>query len=287
MLQRLIGERIEILVDVAAEAAWVKADPSQIEQVLMNLLVNARDAMPEGGVLTLAVRETEVTASDAEAGGEVPPGSYVAMTVRDTGVGMDEATRRQIFEPFFTTKEAGRGTGLGLPTVYGIVQQSGGFVTVDSEPGRGSVFEVYLPREAAAAAQAEPAAAPTGPGRDESVLVVEDDPALRRLVEAILLGAGYRVVSAATGDEALALLERSAGLPDLLFTDVVLPGMSGHDLARRVSERGPGVKVLFTSGYTDDADLREEVLEGRTSFLAKPYTPSSLARAVREALDEP
>jgi CheY-like chemotaxis protein len=256
-----------------------------MEQVLLNLAVNARDAMPDGGTLTI---ETHNVYLDDSYAGDHPGsrnGPHVMVAVSDTGTGMDEATRQRIFEPFFTTKELGKGTGLGLSTVYGIVQQSGGSIWVYSEPGRGTTFKIYLPRvddSAPPEAAAAPVAAAPG---TETILLVEDEPALRGLTRRILESGGYTVIEASHGLEALERLEAHTGPLDLVLTDVVMPGMNGRELAGRVLERRPDVRVLYASGYTDDAILRHGVLDAASRFISKPYTPSELKRKVREVLD--
>jgi PAS domain S-box-containing protein len=286
LLGRLLGEDIELVIKLTPEVGRVKADPGQIEQVLSNLAVNARDAMPQGGQLTI---ETENVTTDQDYalqhGVVVPPGSYVLLTVSDSGVGMDEATLARIFEPFFTTKGLGRGTGLGLSTVYGVVKQSLGFVWVYSEVGRGTSFKILLPRvtEAAGTDRPEPAvASSTG---TETILLAEDNAGLRKLATRVLEPAGYTVLEAATGEEALHMLEHSREPVHLLLSDVVMPGMSGRQLAERIAETRPGMKVLYMSGYTSDTIVRHGVLEARVPFLNKPFTSAALLRKVREVLD--
>jgi PAS domain S-box-containing protein len=285
MLQRLAGEDVALVLDLAPELGAVKADPGQIEQVVLNLVVNARDAMPEGGTLTIEARNVQLDALYAADHPGTRPGPHVMLAVRDTGVGMDESVRRRIFEPFFTTKPQGKGTGLGLSMVYGIVKQSGGSIAFDSAPGRGTRFALYLP-QAFAAVAARPAPAPMMVRRgQETVLVVEDEPALRELATRILVGAGYTVLQAANGKDALALIANHPGPVDLVFTDVVMPGMSGRELVARLSVLRPALRVLYTSGYTEDAILRHGVLDDPRRFLSKPYTPSVLRTRIREALD--
>lgn len=278
MLRRLIGEDVEVVVTPPRGADTVEADPSQVEQVLVNLAVNARDAMPRGGRLTVGVREV---ARDA------PPhaGRWVVLSVGDTGAGMDGPTRVRIFEPFFTTKPVGEGTGLGLSTVLGIVEQSGGFVEVESEVGRGSTFHVHLPwsPEPAKAPQALPGlAAARG---SETVLVVDDVEGLRRMAKRMLVPAGYAVLTAGDGLEALTVLESSE--VDLVVTDVVMPGMGGVKLAEEIARTRPGTRVIFMSGYTDDVVLRHGVSHASAQLLNKPFTAAELTRAVRVALDRP
>jgi len=286
LLGRLLGEDIELVVKLTQGVGRVKADPGQIEQVLSNLAVNARDAMPQGGQLTI---ETENVTTDQDYarqhGVAVPPGPYVLLTVSDSGVGMDEATRARIFEPFFTTKGPGKGTGLGLSTVYGVVKQSLGFVWVYSEVGRGTSFKILLPQvtEAAGTDRPEPAvASSTG---TETILLAEDNAGLRKLATRVLEPAGYTVLGAASGEEALRLLERHEEPVHLLLSDVVMPGMSGRQLAERIAETRPGMKVLYMSGYTSDTIVRHGVLEARVPFLNKPFTGAALLRKIREVLD--
>jgi two-component system cell cycle sensor histidine kinase/response regulator CckA len=286
MLRRMIGEHVELVTELDPALARVTADPGQVEQMLMNLAVNARDAMPGGGRLTIATAGVELGAEEARRYPyRVQPGAYVRLTVSDTGTGMDEATLARIFEPFFTTKEKGRGTGLGLSTVYGIVKQSGGYVWADSRPGRGSTFTVYLP---ATAAQVEPAAprlagGEHAPGR-ASVLLVEDEDAVRSLVRRILDRAGYRVVEASGPAQARTLFEEGGRRFDLLLTDVVMPGGSGRDLARDLAAARPGLAVLFMSGYTDDALFEQGMAATGGSLIEKPFDPEVLIRRVGEAV---
>jgi PAS domain S-box-containing protein len=282
VLDRLIGEAVELVVTAPEDAGRVKADPGQLEQVIMNLVVNARDAMPDGGRLTIEVRSE----SQADALPSRPPGRYVVLAVSDTGIGMDAATLEQVFEPFFTTKGPGEGTGLGLATVYGIIRQSGGYLRVESRVGVGTTFTVSLPRVDDELAAVTDRSAPLRRGA-ETVLVVEDEAALRELAESVLDSAGYRVLTAAHGREAIECLEREGASVDLVFTDVVLPGMNGRNLAEHVARTHPEIRILFTSGYTGDAELRDGVLKSSAHFLAKPYTVAQLLAAVRDVLDAP
>jgi CheY-like chemotaxis protein len=277
LLRRLIGEDVDLRVRLGRDAGAVRADPAQLEQVVVNLAVNARDAMPRGGRLEI------VTRAAPAAGGAGP---RAVLEVTDTGVGMDAATRARIFEPFFTTKELGKGTGLGLATVYGIVKQFGGTVDVESAPGRGTTFRVALPQHRPVPAGADGPAPRAPDGGRETVLLVEDDDAIRSVVRTVLQRTGYTVLAAGTGAEALRLSAGHAGPVDLLITDVVMPGMNGRELADRLAAARAGLRVLFMSGYTDDAVLRHDVLAERVPFLHKPFLPDVLARKVRDVLDQ-
>ncbi len=283
MLRRLIPESIELSLVLAPQLGQVMADPVQLEQVVINLAVNARDAMPEGGCITLETADTELDSDYARRHPEVSPGPYVMLAVSDTGRGMDRETLRRAFEPFFTTKEVGAGTGLGLSTVFGIVRQSGGHITAYSEPGSGTTFKIYLPRIAAAPAREAAAREPRLPqGRGERILLVEDDQALRRLTLRILASAGYTVDEAANGAEALAALGGEP--PRLLITDVVMPQMGGRQLADRLLALVPGLQVLYISGYTENAIVHQGVLEEGVNFLHKPFSPRVLLEKVRDIL---
>jgi CheY-like chemotaxis protein len=286
LLRRVIGEDVQLVTIMATDLAPVEADPGQIEQVIMNLAVNARDAMPSGGTLTIETANVDRLASnDQETGEQDGPG--VLLTVTDTGHGMDEATRARIFEPFYTTKEPGKGTGLGLSTVYGIVKQSGGNVFVESEPGRGASFRVALPVATANADEGPgPAHGASAEAGTETILVVEDDPGVRAVTLAMLQGLGYAVVEASGGAEALAVMERINGQIDLLFTDMVMPGIGGLELAREVQARYPGLKVLYTSGFIPSTEPGQRSLPPQMAFLHKPFRSADLARKVREVLDQ-
>jgi CheY-like chemotaxis protein len=271
-------------------AAWpVYADPGQLEQVLMNLAVNGRDAMDRGGVLSLRTTNVDVVAATRERPGLVP-GQYVALMVEDTGTGIEPAILPRLFEPFFTTKEPGKGTGLGLATVYGIVKQSGGFIYVDSTPGQGSRFVVYLPRHQGSG-NAEPTlAAPVLPRGMATILLVEDDAAVRPAVRRMLERQGYTVLDAADGADALQLAASADARGeriDLVLTDVVMPVQGGRVLGERLAMHWPGIRVLYMSGYTDDEILRRGLVVPGASFLEKPFTPMRLAEAVRHALNQP
>ncbi len=287
MLRRLIGEHIELVLAPGAERGLVQADPGQLEQVLMNLVLNARDAMPGGGRLTLATGNVDRGEAGAAGDGEGPTGRCVVLTVSDTGVGMSPEIQAHIFEPFYTTKEVGQGTGLGLSTVYGIVAQTGGTIEVESAPGRGSTFRIVLPCVAEGERPASAAAAGSAPRGEETVLLVEDEAAVRSLMADVLQRSGYRVLAASGGDQALALAAAEAGRLDLLVSDVVMPGMGGRELARRLVLERPDLKVLYVSGYADEAQGRRDGRIERGAFLQKPFTPVGLARRVREVLDGP
>jgi PAS domain S-box-containing protein len=287
MLQRILGEDIDLVQTLAPDLGLTLADPGQIEQVLMNLVVNARDAMPEGGKLTIETSNVEIDEEYAARQVAVKPGSYVQLAVSDTGCGMDEQTRERIFEPFFTTKERGKGTGLGLSTVYGIVKQSGGNIWVYSEPGQGTTFKIYLPRapSATTATAIEPTTIRAPSTGTETILVVEDEEALRKVALRALEAAGFKVLTAADADEALMKSAQHAGDIQLLLTDVVMPGMSGRVLARELAKTRPTIEVVYMSGYTDNAIVHHGVLDAGTHFLAKPFTLAGLTQKVREVLD--
>jgi two-component system, cell cycle sensor histidine kinase and response regulator CckA len=286
MLRRVLGEDIALSKDLAPDLGLTMADPGQIEQVLMNLAVNARDAMPEGGRLAIATRNIEVDERYAGDLGGMPTGPYVLLTVADTGCGMDESIKARIFEPFFTTKGLGKGTGLGLPTVFGIVTQSGGSIGVESEPGKGARFGIYLPRElsASAAWTAPPARTPTPVHGGETILLVDDEDDLRGVAARALEESGYRVLVAANGEEALQVAEHYAYDVHLLLTDVAMPKMNGRDLAEELLKRRPAVRVVYVSGYSDSAFV-QSVLDEGGDCLTKPYVASDLPLKVREVLD--
>ena len=288
MLRRLLGEDIELEAVLAPDLGRLKADAGQLEQVIVNLAVNAGDAMPTGGKLTIETADAEMPETRVRELTTVPAGRYVMLAISDSGTGMDEETKARIFEPFFTTKEQGKGTGLGLATVYGIVKQSGGFIWVYSEPGHGTTFKIYLPRvEDAADAPAPPVGPVEVPRGTETVLVVEDEEAVRALARTALTRKGYHVLEAANGGEALLLCESEPMLIHLLVTDVVMPGLSGADLAQRLALLRPGMKVLFISGYMDRAAARHGKMQPGAAYLEKPFTLDALARKVREVLDHP
>jgi two-component system cell cycle sensor histidine kinase/response regulator CckA len=286
MLRRLLGEDIELFTRLAPNLDRVRADPGQIEQVILNLAVNARDAMPQGGRLTLSTAMAIPDEALLRAHPEMHRGPHVLLTVSDTGCGMDEPTRTRLFEPFFTTKEIGKGTGLGLATIYGIVKQSEGQITVESAPGRGTTFRIYLPRHEEAPRKARRTAPsfqlPTG---SETILLVEDEELVRNLAQMVLQHQGYQVLVAGLGPEALRLGTQHAGAIDLLVADVVMPGMSGRQLAQELLRTRPKMKVLYLSGYTQDAVGRHGVFEDQTALLHKPFSPDELAQKVRDVLD--
>jgi CheY-like chemotaxis protein len=288
MLQRLIGEDID-LVAVLRPGLWnVLADPGQLEQVIMNLVVNARDAMPRGGKVTIETANVELDDSYVRQHAAVSPGPYVMLAISDTGKGMDEETKNRLFEPFYTTKEKGKGTGLGLSTVYGIVKQSGGYIWAYSDIGKGTAFKVYFPRFGGADAETgKEGASVSSPQGRETVLVVEDEEAVLALIRDILEGSGYTVLTASDGEEAQTV-GRGHGAPiHLIVTDVVMPKMGGREAAESLAPHLPGVKVLYMSGYTNEAIVRHGVLDPGIPFLEKPFTPDALLRKVRRALDPP
>jgi PAS domain S-box-containing protein len=287
-LRRLLGERIDLVTILRPGLERVKADPVQIEQVILNLTVNARDAMPEGGRLTVETDDVELDEDYAREHPSVRPGPHVMLAVADTGAGMDAEALSHLFEPFFTTKEQGRGTGLGLATVYGIVTQSGGGISVESEPGKGSTFRIYLPRfeeEEVQAVQPE-AALLRLPRGSETILLVDDEDAVRDLVRQMLQLCGYTVLEASGGEEALEVSGRYEGAIHLMVTDVMMPEMNGREVADRLGPLRPDMRVLYMSGYTDDEIVRQGVLGADVAFLQKPFAPEALARKVREVLDE-
>ncbi len=287
MLRRLIEADVRLTTVLQPHLHSIKADAGQLEQTLLNLCVNARDAMPRGGSLTIETRDVTVAAADAETLCEVPAGEYVMLSVSDTGSGIDAATKAKVFEPFFTTKGPGKGTGLGLAVVFGVIKQSGGHVQVSTELGRGTTFALYFPRVLEAVTPLPPPSGPTAaaPRGDETIFLVEDDDAVRQLALIALQRCGYRVIEAADGEEALRLLRAYAGPLHLLVSDIVMPQIGGRELARLVDAIRPGVKVLYLSGYTDDAVLRLGIVDAELNFLQKPFSPATLAAAVRRVLD--
>ncbi|MBW2711866.1 MAG: response regulator, partial [Deltaproteobacteria bacterium] len=286
MLVRMIEEHIELKMNYAPDLQSVNIDPTQIEQVVFNLAANARDAMPSGGTLTIETENLELNEKHFQRPLiDKEPGPYIKLSIRDNGVGMDEETQTHIFEPFFTTKEIGKGTGLGMSTVYGIVKQNGGFIQVDSEKGRGTTFEIYLP---AVEGSTEPKTMPShevSPG-SESVLVVEDDHSLRKLVCNILEKYGYQVQEAPNGEEALKVIAENEKPIHLLVTDVIMPGMGGRMLAERLQSQQPDIKVLFMSGYMDQTISHQDLSAAELNFIEKPFSPQKLANKIREILDQ-
>jgi CheY-like chemotaxis protein len=289
MLRRLIGEHIQVVTVFGERLGRVKADPGQLDQVILNLAVNARDAMPSGGKLIIETANVELDESYTRSRPDARPGQHVMLAVSDTGIGMDSTTLAHIFEPFFTTKAEGKGTGLGLATVYGIVKQSGGHVLVYSEPGRGSTFKVYLPRvpeevdaEGDESGEPEPAL-----GGHETVMLVEDEESLRMMIQEILGESGYDVLDCATPEAAIEKARTHRGSIELLLTDVVLPRMSGRETAASLLAMRPGLRVVYMSGYTDQVVGQQGVIEPNTHFLQKPFTAEALLRKLRLVLDEP
>ncbi len=288
MVRRLIGEDVELVTQPGLDLGAVEADPGQIEQVILNLAVNARDAMPDGGKLVILTQNVRIDAAEIEgvrAG--VEPGDYVVMSLSDTGTGMNDEVRAQLFEPFFSTKEKGKGTGLGLSTVYGIVKQSDGYITVETAVGEGTTFHVYLPRvenEATATEAVETAFAARSTGT-ETILLVEDDESVRELASEILAQSGYTVIEACNGVDALEIYNEKPGEVDMLVTDIVMPQMGGKELARQLVDASPDLKVLFLSGYTSAAIVEHGLIDVERNFMQKPFTATDLSRKVRTLLD--
>jgi CheY-like chemotaxis protein len=286
LLRRLIGEDVELVTIPAAGLDMVEADAGRLEQVIMNLVVNARDAMPNGGKLTIETGTVQLGASFSAKQLGVKPGAYVTISVVDTGTGMDEETKSHLFEPFFTTKSPGRGTGLGLATAYGIIRQSGGAIGIYSEAGQGTTARIYLPRvDDAAVADREAGAANQHLDGVETILLVEDEARVRKLIVDILSGHGYRVLEATRGEEAVRLCRLHKSEIHLSVVDVVMPEMSGPDLVRTIAPLRPGMRVLYISGYTDEAIIHHGILRSGAAFLQKPFLPDALVRKVREVLD--
>jgi PAS domain S-box-containing protein len=286
MLQRIIGDDVSVGIGLAPDLAPVEADRAQIERVILNLAANARDAMPDGGALTIETANVDVDEQQVSShGGEGSAGPHVLLAVSDTGHGMDEEVAKHLFEPFFTTKAAGTGTGLGLATVFGVVKQSGGGIYVYTEPGRGTTFKIYLPAAAAPAAAAEAAAEPEPQRGTETVMVVEDDEGVRDLVRVMLEANGYEVLTVEDADEAARVCSERAGGVDLLLTDVMMPDVNGRVLAERLGALSPSMRILFMSGYSDEAVHRHGLLGDSAAFLEKPFTERTLAAKVREVLD--
>jgi len=288
MLHRVIGEDIKLTYLLSDEIGKIRVDPGQMEQVILNLAVNARDAMPSGGKLTIETSNAELDEAYAHTHIGSKPGRYVMLSVSDTGVGMTPEIRERAFDPFFTTKEKGKGTGLGLSTCYGIVKQSGGNIWAYSEPGRGTTFKIYFPKadESLKEAKEEEDKTVEILKGTETILVVEDEIEVRKLVAEILKGQGYRVIEASNGEEAIKATQKNSGKKiHLLLTDVVMPGMSGRELAEMLAPHHPGLKILYMSGYTDNAIVNHGVLEEGVNYIQKPFTLDALARKVREVLD--
>jgi CheY-like chemotaxis protein len=275
---------VELTTSLTPDAVHTRADAGQLEQVLMNLVVNAKDAMTRGGKLTIETRNIFVDENHRRGQTFIRPGHYVILSVRDTGMGMDKETQSRIFEPFFTTKEKGKGTGLGLSTVYGIVKQSGGYVMVQSEEQRGTTFQIYLPRVEGVAEKHAAPVAHAAMGGTETVLLVEDEDSVRQLVRDTLAAKGYRVVEAENGEAGMAAAAQHEGKINLVITDVVMPGMGGRELVKQLVQTRPGTKVLYLSGYTEDAIINEGTIERGAAFLQKPFTLQNLSRKVREVL---
>ncbi|MFI5110347.1 MAG: ATP-binding protein [Terriglobales bacterium] len=285
LLLRMLGEEVELVVIPAEDLGRVRADPGQIGQVLMNLAANSRDAMPQGGRFIVETANVVIDETFSAQHADMPPGSYVVLSVSDTGSGMSSETRSHIFEPFFTTKEKGKGTGLGLATVYGIVKQSGGYIWVYSEPDLGATFKLYLPRVDALPERLHPAAAPAANCQgSETLLVVEDEDGVRLLVRDYLRMKGYTVLEAGHGEEALRIAGEHSGEISLMITDVIMPGMNGRQLAERMATLRPAMKVLYMSGYAETAVYRKGVLDPGCPFLQKPFGPPDLGRKVRDVL---
>jgi len=286
MLRRLIGEDVELVVIPAASRDAVEADAGRLEQVIMNLVVNARDAMPDGGKLTIETGSVQLDEAFSAKELGVKPGPHVTISITDTGTGMDKETQSHLFEPFFTTKERGRGTGLGLATAYGIIRQSGGAIGMISELGKGTTARIYLPLvELKAEPHVEPDAPVAARSGAETILLIEDEARVRKLIVGLLRGRGYKVLEAARSDEAIRLARAHKGPIHLAVVDVVMPEMSGPEVIRHIAERRPEMRVLFISGYTDEAIVHHKIGETGAAFLSKPFLPEALARKVREVLD--
>jgi PAS domain S-box-containing protein len=286
MLDRIIGDDVRVAISLAPGPASVEADRAQIERIVLNLAANARDAMPHGGKLTIETALVELDADYEATHGDIEPGPHVLLAISDTGTGMSDAVRRHLFEPFFTTKGAGEGTGLGLATVFGVVKQSGGAIYVYSEEGRGTTFKIYLPQaDKPAASDGHVTAEPELSRGSETIVVVEDDESVRELVQLMLRGQGYEVLAAGDGEGAARLCAEHPGGVDLLLTDVVMPEVNGRVLAERLGTLFPSMRVLFMSGYSDEAVVRHGIIRPNTAFIEKPFTEAGLARKVREVLD--
>jgi CheY-like chemotaxis protein len=288
MLRRLVPAHVQIDVRLDQRGACcVKADPTQVEQILMNLVVNARDAMPKGGTVTVETLPTTIDGRTTHPGSPIDPGDYVQLTVRDTGAGMDTETKERVFEPFFTTKGPGKGTGLGLATVYGIVKQSGGHVWLDSEPGHGTTFKIFLPRVTDPMPEDAARSAQAGRGGSETILVVEDEPGVRSLARRILEHRGYRILEAKDPIDGLGVGRAYADRIHLLLSDVVMPGSGTMSLYDELAPSRPDMRVLYMSGYADETVVAQGVLSHGAPLLKKPFTARALADAVRDAIDRP
>jgi len=287
MLRRVLGEHITLEVHYSSDSPWINADSSMVEQVVINLAVNARDAMPAGGTLVVTTSLVKTDAEHVRRNPEAREGSFACLSVADNGSGMDAATVTRIFEPFFTTKGLGKGTGLGLATVYGVTKQHQGWIEVESAPNHGTTFKVFFPDCPKQKTASSPAAAPAVKGGSETILVVEDEPAVRNLASACLRRYGYSVLEAADGPEAITVWEQHRDQIDLLLTDMVMPGgMSGSELAKKLREGRTSLKVIFSSGYSEEMAMGGIRLEKGSGYLAKPYLPVKLALAVRRCLDD-
>ena len=287
MLQRIVGADVDLISLPTHPLCRIRVDPGSMDQVIVNLVVNARDAMPSGGKVTMETANVVLDEAFEREHNGVKPGPHVMLTVTDTGIGMDEGTAARIFEPFFTTKMKGKGTGLGLSTVFGIVQQSGGSIWVHSEEGKGTAFKVYFPCVDTPIDSVRPADTPTDLRGSETILLVEDDDQVRAVALAILRKSGYVVIEARTAGEALMHSEVHPSVIHLLVSDVVMPQVSGPELAKRLAKARPEMKVLYMSGYTDDSMVRHGVVEAQIAYLQKPLTPATLAMKVRKVLDAP
>jgi PAS domain S-box-containing protein len=285
LIQRLVGENIQLDTQLANDLGQVKADRAQIEEVLVNLTSNSRDAMPRGGRLLIATRNVALHDTWFSFHDGPQPGEYIELSVQDNGAGMTDEVKAHLFEPFFTTKEQGKGTGLGLPTVYGIIKQSGGEVQAYSTLGQGTTIKILLPRMSPAATASVPAAAAAPSGRRYTLLVVEDEPPVRSLVKRILTREGFEVIDAANASEALAIVEQTNPHIDLLFTDLILPGMSGRELWEHLQSRQPDLPVVYMSGYTEDAVVKHGVMQNKVNFLQKPFKPEALIEKIQQALE--
>jgi len=287
ILRCVLGEDVALDVVMDSNLGWARVDPGKLQQIVMNLAGNARDAMPQGGCLRLETFNVSVNSGSQAMPPYIAPGEYVSLLVRDTGSGMDQETRTRVFEPFFTTKEIGKGTGLGLATVYGIVKQSGGYIWVESEIGRGSVFQTLLPRVPPPVCFPIVQEVLDFRAGGETILLVEDDPVVRRMAAEVLHSKGYRVLTASSGADALQIAKKQEGQLDLLLTDVVMPSMTGPELVRQFNSQFPHIRAMFMSGYTDDAIEKHGVRGKTVHVLQKPFTHDTLARSVREALGPP